>query len=573
MAKKNTYQQKARPWRRPKYIGCKAGESVGGEVSKTVGGALSNQPVTASILIMPARRATTVLASIITAIAVTIILYASAMAAMVMPIPTAATGAIIEKSTTAIAVKYLVEKPTDMPKPNQQKINEKKLTSQKSNGNQPQPDPNQPIKITIDRGTIKTINLGLSPIVTNKAPADSDLAQKIFATINNNLRNAGLFDISTIATPNQGTIPQRLADLKKNGYQFILTAEIIHDTNKTASALNNNLILTAHLWDLSRGGGKETIGKDILGEHGITLKTTRDNWHRLASQLSDDIYTRLSGEKGYFDSRIAFIAEDGSKKKRIKRLAIMNQDGSGLQYLSSGRNLVLTPRFSNSQHMLSYISYATGAPQVVIFDLMTGITKNIGRYDGMSFAPRFSPDDKQLIFSIENNGATNIYIKPLNGSNTALPLTNDSNINTSPSFAPDGQHIAFTSDRDGSPQVYIMNKDGSGIKRISYGAGSYSTPVWSPRGDYIAFTKQYNNIFYIGIVKPDGSDERLLSDSFLDEGPTWSPNGRGIAFFRQPTADDDTLSLWTVDITGRFIRKIPVGVSGSDPSWSPLNSR
>ena len=419
------------------------------------------------------------------------------------------------------------------------------------------------MKINIRQGTIKTINLAIGNVATpNNLVENKTMANNIVDVIDNNLSDSGLFQVSSdgnnnVALSGFATAPV-FSRWQRNGSQFLLQTELANN--------GNNIVVRAKLWDVAKR-------KNILGKNGVSMTTDKNNWRRLAHQLSDDIYTRLTGEKGYFDSRIVFIAETGGKRRRVKQLAVIDQDGSNLHYISDGSYLVLTPRFSGNLQKISYMSYQNGGPEVYILNVENGKSQLIGSFDGMTFAPRFSPDNKKIVFSFEKDGASNIYVKSLDSSAPAIPLTTGNGINTSPCYSPDGQFITFTSDRAGSPQIYVMTSNGQNPRRVSYGAGEYSTPVWSPRGDYIAFTKQSDNIFYIGVVKPDGSGERLLSQSFLDEGPTWSPNGRVIAFFRQPTADDTNLSLWTVDITGNFLKKIHLPVGGSDPAWSPLNIR
>ncbi len=430
------------------------------------------------------------------------------------------------------------------------------------------------LKMTIKQGTIKTINLAIADVDVSSSPAgqkivNDELGKNIASVIDNDLSGSGLFNITTREENSEklSSFYQKpsFGNWQRLGRQFLVQTSL--STQSAAYGPNQQILIRVKLWDVAQK-------KNLLGENGIGLSTNRQNWRRLAHQLSDQLYTRLTGEKGYFDSRIVFIAETGSKGTRTKQLAIMDQDGGNLHTISDGRYLVLTPRFSNNLQKISYLSYEDGVPQVYILNIETGENHLIGAFDGMTFAPRFSPDDKKIIFSYEFDGASNIYVKNLTMSpsdDLGMALTSGKDINTSPCYSPDGSFITFASDRSGTQQIYVMDSNGKNPKRISYGNGEYSTPVWSPRGDYIAFTKQSDNRFYIGIVKPDGSDERLLSQSFLDEGPTWSPNGRVIAFFRQPTADDPDLSLWTVDITGNFLRKIPTPIHGSDPAWSPLS--
>jgi TolB protein len=290
---------------------------------------------------------------------------------------------------------------------------------------------------------------------------------------------------------------------------------------------------------------------------------------RIAHQIADAIYERLTGEKGYFDTRIVFVDESGPKNDRKKRLAIMDQDGANTRYLSDGRSIVLTPRFSPTRQEITYMSYESGEPQVYLLQIETGQRELVGKFPGMTFAPRFSPDGQKVIMSLlRDDGNSNIFAMDLRSRNTTR-LTNESAIDTSPSYSPDGSRVVFTSDRGGQPQIYVMGADGSGQTRISFGGGSYSTPVWSPRGDLIAFTKQTGGEFQIGVMKTDGSGERILSSGFAQEGPTWAPNGRVLMFFTQGAGVGGP-KLKTIDLTGRNEQSIPSKNFASDPAWSPL---
>ncbi|MGH6949528.1 MAG: Tol-Pal system beta propeller repeat protein TolB, partial [Vitreimonas sp.] len=284
---------------------------------------------------------------------------------------------------------------------------------------------------------------------------------------------------------------------------------------------------------------------DVFAEQqltGFSYTTTPDNWRRVAHQISDRIYESLTGERGYFDTRIVFVSESGPRTRRVKRLMIMDQDGANPSFLTGADSLVLTPRFSPSTQLLTYMSFETGAPRVFLFNLSTNRREVIGDFPGMSFAPRFSPDGSGVVFTLDMNGNSEIYSMELR-SRARRRLTNHAAIDTSPSYSPDGSQIVFNSDRGGSPQLYVMNSDGSGQRRISFGEGRYSTPVWSPRGDLIAFTRQSGGRFAIGVMRPDGSGERILTESYLDEAPTWSPNGRVIMFFRESRGEG--ARLWS----------------------------
>ncbi len=310
---------------------------------------------------------------------------------------------------------------------------------------------------------------------------------------------------------------------------------------------------------------------DVFAEQqlaGFAYTTTRQNWRRIAHIIADQIYKRITGEDGYFDTRIVYIAESGPAQKRVKRLALMDQDGFNNQYLTDGSALVLTPRFSPSAQEITYLSYASGTPRVYLFNIDTGRQESIGDFPGMTFAPRFSPDGSRVVLSRSENGTTNIFVLDLR-SRRVSRLTEGNSIDTTPSYSPDGSKIVFNSDRGGSQQLYVMSADGGGIRRISFGSGKYGTPVWSPRGDLIAFTKIEGGSFYIGVMRPDGSGERLLTQDFLVEGPTWAPNGRVLMYFRQGRGGSSS-RLLTIDLTGSNQREVTTPGDASDPAWSPL---
>jgi TolB protein len=309
---------------------------------------------------------------------------------------------------------------------------------------------------------------------------------------------------------------------------------------------------------------------DVFNEQqlqGLQFVSTTDNWRRVAHKISDAVYKRLTGEDGYFDTRIVFVAESGSRTARVKRLAIMDQDGANPSYLTDGSYLVMTPRFSTTDQQITYMALRADSARVYLFNIETGRQETLGSFPGIVFAPRFSPDGSHVAFSVERNGNTDLYVMNLRD-RTSRRLTSDPSIDTSPSFSPDGTKIVFNSDRGGQAQLYVMNVDGSGVRRISQGGGRYTTPVWSPKGDFVAFTKQTGGSFHIGVMRPDGSDERILTSSYLDEGPTWAPNGRVLMFSRE--SQGGASRLWTVDISGRNLRPAPYASAASDPAWSPL---
>jgi TolB protein len=415
------------------------------------------------------------------------------------------------------------------------------------------------LKISIVDGHLDPLPIAIAGFIgTNEASlrVGSDIREVVLA----DLERTGLFRpidpqafIQNIADFN---VPPRFGDWRIINADALVTgrAELLSD---------GRLKVEFRLWDV-RAEEQMT---------GVQLFTTPDNWRSIAHGIADAIYERLTGEKGYFNTRIVYVAETGPKNKRVKRLAIMDQDGARHKYLSAGNALVLTPRFSPTAQEITFLAYYNNRPRVYLLNIETAQQEVVGDFPGMTFAPRFSPDGRKIIMSLSRSGNANIFTLEL-GSRRIQQLTNSSAIDTSPSYAPDARQVVFNSDRGGSPQLYVMNADGTGVQRISHGEGQYSTPVWSPRGDLIAFTKIRGGRFYIGVMRPDGSGERLLTESFLDEGPTWSPNGRVLMFFRQTPSRRDgsggSTSLWSVDLTGHNTRMVPTPVDASDPAWSGL---
>ncbi|HZP77650.1 MAG TPA: Tol-Pal system beta propeller repeat protein TolB [Pseudolabrys sp.] len=409
-------------------------------------------------------------------------------------------------------------------------------------------------RIDITQGNVQPMPIAL-PDFIGGAPGENDTARNITGIITGNLRRSGLFApidpsayIEKISNPD--AVP-RFPDWKAINAQALVTGRITRQGD-------GRLRAEFRLWDIF--AGQQLTGQQYF--------TTPDNWRRIAHIISDAIYERLTGEKGYFDSRIVFVDESGPKDRRVKRLAIMDQDSANLRYLTRGDDLVLTPRFNPSTQEITYMSYGQGDPRVYLLNIETGQREIVGNFPGMTFAPRFSPDGQRVIMSLQQGANSNLFVMDLRSKATTR-LTDTPAIDTSPSYSPDAARICFESDRGGKQQIYVMGASGGGAQRISFGDGAYSTPVWSPRGDYIAFTRQANGQFGIGIMKPDGSGERMLTEGFHNEGPTFAPNGRVIMFFRDPGGGP---SLFTIDITGRNELKVPTPSFASDPAWSPLLS-
>jgi TolB protein len=411
------------------------------------------------------------------------------------------------------------------------------------------------LKLDVTQGTIRPVPIALPDFIAVPGVPDPGMGRNVTQIIASNLRRSGLFKpidqaayVERITDINQRP---RFGDWKQIGADALVVGRLERQGN-------GNIAAGFHLWDV--------IGGTRL--HGQQTSTSPDNYRRLAHIISDQIYQRLTGEMGYFDTRIVFIDESGPRNQRTKRLAIMDQDGANVRYLTRGGDLVLTPRFSPSTQEITYMSYAQGQPRVYLLNIETGQREVVGNFPGMTFAPRFSHDGNRVIMSLQQGGNSNIFVMDLR-SRATMKLTDTAAIDTAPSYSPDGTRICFESDRGGRQQIYVMGGNGGPATRISFGEGSYSTPVWSPRGDYIAFTKQAQGRFAIGIMKPDGSGERTLTDGFHNEGPTWAPNGRVLMFFRDPGGNSGP-QLFTVDVTGRNEQRVPTPAYGSDPAWSPL---
>lgn len=325
----------------------------------------------------------------------------------------------------------------------------------------------------------------------------------------------------------------------------------------------------------ANGDGTLTVGcylYDVFARTELTRQgfvVSPADWRRAAHKCADAVYTRLSGEGPYFDSRIVYVSETGPKGKRIKRLAIMDQDGANHRFLTQGQSIVLTPRFAPNQQSIVYMSYENERPSIYVYDLGSRRQRLLVRNASLTFAPRFSPDGRWVIFSMAQAGNTDIYRVPASGGSPQR-LTSTPGIDTGGSYSPDGSRIVFESDRSGSQQLYVMNADGSGQQRISFGSGRYATPAWSPRGDLIAFTRQGGGSFRVGVMSPSGGGEKLLSDAWGDEGPSWAPNGRVLTFFRASQGGSGKADVWSVDLTGVNERRIPTPLDGSDPSWGPI---
>ncbi len=426
------------------------------------------------------------------------------------------------------------------------------------------------IEVDITRGNLNPLPVAVSPLFIDstsenkisKELGNLNIGLEISTIIENNLKKTGLFNPlnqdAFIQKPDIAHLKPRFEDWQLIKAQALITGKV--------EMLENNLRVEFRLWDI-------LAGREMLA---LAFTTVPNNYRRVGHIITDKVYQRLTGEQGYFDTRIIYVAEEGPKTQRIKKLAIMDQDGANTKYLTLGNELVLTPRFSPTNQMVTYLSYFRNLPRVYLLDIETGVQEVVGTFPGMTFAPRFSPDGKKIIMSFAKDGNSDIYTMNLE-SREVEQITDHPSIDTSPSYSPNGKLITFNSDRSGYQQIYVMRSDGSNVKRISFGTGIYGTPVWSPRGDLIAFTKLHKGKFYIGVMRIDGKGERLLTENYYQEAPSWSPNGRVLIFYRETKSGDQgegfSATLWSIDLTGYNERKVETLTDASDPSWSSLLSK
>ncbi len=416
------------------------------------------------------------------------------------------------------------------------------------------------LRIDITRGVTEPIPIAVLDFVGEDAAAER-FGRDVSEVVAADLQRSGLFDPidrgAFVQTDLTMDSPPRFAD-----WRVINAQALVQGAARTLP--DGRLQVDFRLWDIF-------AGQSMVG---LQFATPTSNWRRVAHLVADAVYERLTGESGYFDTRIVYVAESGPFNRRVKRLAIMDQDGENHRFLTDGGDLVLTPRFSPTAQQLTYLSFRGGQPRVYLFDIDTGRQEVVGNFDSMTFAPRFSHDGKQLAMSLATGGNSDIYIYDLRTRATRR-LTTNSAIDTSPSFSPDGREIAFNSDRGGSQQLYVMDAGGGNVHRISFDEGRYATPVWSPRGDLIAFTKIEDGRFAIGVMRPDGSGERILATGFHVEGPTWAPNGRVLMYFQKDPAtgpgSERRSRLFSIDLTGYNRIEIATPLDASDPAWSPLN--
>jgi len=410
------------------------------------------------------------------------------------------------------------------------------------------------LQVDVTQGNIKPIPIAIPDLLAGD-PSQAQTGANIAQVVRADLQRSGLFNTIDPKAfvdhiTNINTAPN-FANWRVINAQGLVAGEV-------SLQPDGRLKVEFRLWDVY--SENQMLGQQFF--------TQPENWRRVAHMVSDAIYSRITGESGYFDTRIVFISESGPAIKRIKRLAVMDEDGANPIFLTRGDYLVLTPRFNPTAQMIAYMSYIATKPHIYLFDLETGKQEELGNFPNMTFSPRFSPDGNRVALALETAGNSDIYVMDLR-TRAVQRLTTDPAIDSAPSFSPDGRQIAFESDRGGSKQIYVMNVDGSNQHRISFGAGQNGTPVWSPRGDLIAFTKEQGAHFTIGVMRTDGSGERMITNAYHDEGPTWAPNGRVLMFSREAQNSRGS-QIWSVDVTGRNEQRVMTPGDASDPAWSPL---
>jgi TolB protein len=407
-------------------------------------------------------------------------------------------------------------------------------------------------RITVDEANLRPRPIAVPEFISEDPKLGAAVANVVMA----DLESSGLFrplDRSAfIERLHDLNVAPRFADWRSVGAEALVVGRV--------SPQGDGRVRTEfRLWDV-------VLGKPLAGQQ---FSTVVANWRRIGHIIADQVYEKLTLEKGYFDTRVVFIDESGPKNRRLKRLAIMDQDGANVRALSDGKELVLTPRFSPTSQEIAYMQYTRDQPRVVLMRLDSMERQVVGDFPGMTFSPRFSPDGQRIVMSFQSGGDSSIVEMDLR-SRQQRQLTRTNRIDTGPCYAPTGRQIVFESDREGTQQLYVMESDGGGVRRISFGDGRYSTPVWSPRGDYIAFTKQSSGSFLIGVIRPDGSGERILTEGYHNEGPTWAPNGRVLMFFREQQGANGGPRIHSIDLTGYNERVVPTPSFASDPAWSPL---
>jgi TolB protein len=407
------------------------------------------------------------------------------------------------------------------------------------------------LTIDINQGSFQPIPIAI-PAFTHEAGEASAQLSEVIAS---DLKNCGEFSLVSpeayIQTSAGVLAAPHFSEWKPLNAQILLAGRVTES--------GGELEVECVLYDVF-------TGSLLLKEH---FRKASPRWRQLAHQVADAIYKRVTGEEGYFNTKIVYVSQQGPRGRKACRLAVMDQDGANHSYLTSGKHLVLSPRFSPTAHEIAYMAFDTKPPSVHLMNLQTGQQQTIGQFQGMTFAPRFSPDGRKLVMSLSSPGVTSLYEMPLTTRKIERLTQTSGAIDTSASYSPDGARLVFNSDRQGTPQLYVMSARGGEPEQISFGKGRYYTPVWSPRGDWIAFIKSTKGTFYLGVIRPNGDGERIIAQGYLMESPTWSPNGRVLMFATQSSLNTAS-KIYSIDVTGHHLREVSTPKEATHPAWSPL---
>lgn len=411
------------------------------------------------------------------------------------------------------------------------------------------------LTVTIDRGTVKPLPIAVSPFYADATGLTED-GRRIAQVVGADLERSGLFRLIDPAAYIQAPASLAAGGPRFGDWRTINAEALVMGVVRAAEG--DRLAVDFRLFDVSTGSELR----------GLRFTVARADWRRVAHKIADEVYARITGESGYFDTRIVYVAESGPATARVKRLALMDQDGANHRFLTAGDALVLTPRFAPDGETVAYLSYAQRTPQVALRDLASGEEQLLGGFAGMTFSPRFSPDGRYLALTLSEGGNADLFLYDRR-TRERRRLTRGGAIDTSPAFDPTGERLVFNSDRGGSPQLYVLELASGRVERISFAEGRYGSPSWSPRGDLVAFVNQKAGDFHIGVMRPDGRDARLLTRSYMDEGPRFAPNGRVLVFARTDPRRART-RLFTIDVIGYNLRELATPIDASDPDWSPL---
>jgi TolB protein len=380
------------------------------------------------------------------------------------------------------------------------------------------------------------------------ATAGDDFAR----TLRRDLEISGLFDLLDPAVVGQAASRDAGGPTDYAVWQEVGAMLVVKSTIRSQGS---GLALEARLFDVAEQ--RELGGKRYEGDRG--------DLPRMANRFADEILLRLTGARGPFDTRMAFISTRGG---RAKELWVMSFDGSSLRQLTKNGTINLSPRWSPDGREILYTSYRDGRPKLYEMDLASGRDRVITSGRGVTIGGSFSPDGGRIATSREESkGNSDIVV--LDGSGGLLErVTEDEAIDVSPTWSPDGRRLAYCSSRGGSPQIYVLDLDSRRSRRVSM-QGSYNTqPAWSPTGDRIAYTGRVGSRFQIFVVEVGSGGVRQVTSSGGDNvDPAWSPDGRYLVFRSTRTGRG---RLWVSDWRGARQTELIAG-SGDDssPAWSP----